>query len=115
MNVGTLKKLLNKYDDNDEVRLGDVRGLPVLFTVSVADIPTVALLTERDCDMPDELKCRFDTIDNGNESADAVFSKMAEQGITSDMVRRYLGDMYADRMKEWEDSTIERRIGELWK
>lgn len=114
MNVGALKKILEKYDDNDEVRLNDVRGLPVLFTVSVADIAAVALLTEDDCNMADEFKCRFDAIDSGGMTADSVFSQMSEQGMTSDMVRRYLGDEYADRMKVWEDTTIENRIQHLW-
>ena len=64
--------------------------------------------------MAAEIKCRFGKIDNGEMSADMVFSQMTEHGMISDMVRRYLGNGYVDRVKLWEDAIIEDRIQHLW-
>lgn len=92
MNVGTLKKYLSKYDDNMEVRLHDFDGLPVLFTCALKDIDAVYLQTEADVDMADEIQSRLNLIKSGECDDLIVYTQMLEQGITADMVRKYIGE-----------------------
>ena len=99
MDVGTLKKYLSKYDDSMEVRLHDKNGEPVLFTCSVKNSDVVYLLTETDVDMADEIQTRLDSIKSGEYSDLEVYAQMLEQGITSDMVRKYIGEDEAHEVK----------------
>ena len=92
MNVGTLKKYLSKYDDGMEVRLHDFDGLPVLFTCAFKDADAVYLQTEADVDMADEIQSRLNLIKSGECSDLIVYAQMLEQGITANMVRKYIGE-----------------------
>lgn len=99
MTVGTLIKYLQKYDENEIVRLHCVDGEPVLFALQAVNKPGVWLETESDNDMAEEINARFeDAITNGVDEGD-VYSLMLEQGITVDIVKKYVGSDVAYKMR----------------
>ena len=88
MTVETLIKHLEKQGKNQEVRLHDVHGEPVIFVLSAKNKDGVWLETETDTDMADEIQTRFDdAIENGTDELDVY------------MVRKYLGTDAADHMQ----------------
>ena len=101
MTVGTLIKYLQKYDENEIVRLHCVDGEPVLFALQAMNKPGVWLETESDNDMAEEIKARFeDAALHGVDEGD-VYSLMLEQGIDIGMVRKYIGDAGANKMRTY--------------
>lgn len=99
MTVETLIKHLEKQGKNQEVRLHDVHGEPVIFVLSAKNKDGVWLETETDTDMADEIQTRFDAaIENGTDELD-VYMEMLDCGIDVSMVRKYLGTDAADHMQ----------------
>ena len=88
MTVGTLIKYLQKYDENEIVRLHCVDGEPVLFALQAMNKPGVWLETESDA--------ALHGVDEGD-----VYSLMLEQGIDIGMVRKYIGDDAANKMRTY--------------
>lgn len=100
MNVGELIRRV-KANANKEaiVRLHTPLGEPVLFVLHSSNKDGVWLESESDTDMAAEISERFqDAIDTGTDEF-TVYSKMLDQGIDIEMVRRHLGDKDADHMK----------------
>lgn len=104
MTVGTLIKYLQKYDENEVVRLHSIDGEPVIFALQATNRPGVWLETESDNDMAEEINARFeDAITNGI-AEEEVYSLMLEQGINLDMVEKYAGSDVANKMRIYCES-----------
>lgn len=104
MTVGTLIKYLQKYNENEIVRLHSIDGEPVIFALQATNKPGVWLETESDNDMAEEINARFeDAVINGVDEGD-VYSLMLEQGINIDMVEKYVGSDVANKMRIYCES-----------
>jgi len=101
MTVGTLIKYLQKYDENEIVRLHNIDGEPVLFALQAVNKPGVWLETESDADMAEEINARFeDAVINGVDEGE-VYSLMLEHGIDINMVEKYAGCDVANKMRSY--------------
>ena len=100
MKVGKLLRGLKEMANREAiVRLHSPLGEPVLFVLHANRKDGVWLESESDINMAAEISARFqDAIDTGTDEF-TVYSKMLDQGIDIEMVRRHLGDKDADHMK----------------
>ena len=101
MKVGKLLNGLRKADREAIVRLHSPLGEPVLFVLHANGKDGVWLESESDIDMAAEISARFqDAIETGTDEI-TVYSKMLEQGIDVEMVRKHLGDKDANHMEDF--------------
>ena len=78
MTVETLIKHLEKQGKNQEVRLHDVHGEPVIFVLSAKNKDGVWLETETDTDMAYEIQKMFDDAVDDDKDELAMYTEMLE-------------------------------------
>ena len=121
MKVKNLIKTLSQYDPEMDVVLHEFNGEPVMFVTSTQKFPNVVRLqTESDVNMKEELLERFKLIEQSEEDKSlyvpmyvfkflkgkrnlelAVYESNIFQGITPDVIDKYLDKDHADRMREF--------------
>ena len=104
MKVKTLIKRLEKFNPEAEVKLNDYYGDTALFVnARVKDNNVVWIDGEHDFDLGNELSERYEYAANPENGVDELdfFMDLVEIGITVDMMRKYMGDEYAEHMKEF--------------
>ena len=101
MKVKNLIEFLEMVDPEKEVVLHNFNGEPVMFVLSAANQYKCCLETESDVSMKAEIKARFDFINKNPEIEEEMYRIMIRQGITSDVVERFNGKEYADRMRKF--------------
>lgn len=101
MKVKKLIERLNKFNPEAEVRLNDHYGETALFVnACVNDDNVVWIDGEDDIDMGSELDTRWQESPNAFKTDLDFYKDLLETGITVDMVRKYMGDNYADIMEK---------------
>ena len=121
MKVKNLIKTLSQYDPEMDVVLHEFNGEPVMFVTSTQKFPNVVRLqTESDVNMKEELLERFKLIEQSEEDKSlyvpmyvfkflkgkrnlelAVYESNIFQGITPDVIEKYLDKDHADMMREF--------------
>lgn len=121
MKVKNLIKTLSQYDPEMDVVLHEFNGEPVMFVTSTQKFPNVVRLqTESDVNMKEELLERFKLIEQSEEDKSlyipmdvfkflkdknqlekAVYESNIFQGITPDIIEKYLDKDHADMMREF--------------
>ena len=102
MKVKTLIAELQKMNPNADVKLNDYEGDVVLFVnARKNDNNTVWLDGEHDIDMCEEISARYENAMEEQMDELDFFMDLLEIGITVDMVREYMDDEHADRMKDF--------------
>lgn len=103
----TVKNLLEQIsdvDDKERIYLNE-DGEELLYVLSITENDNIVWLeTESDNDMREVLSAMFKSF--ALENTDIIdelvaYSDMLDQGISVEMVRKYLGDDQADHMKEF--------------
>ena len=101
MKVKTLIERLSKFNPEAEVRLNDYAGETALFVNARKNDNTVVWLDgENDIDMGEEIVARFQNSPNYFRTDLEFYKDLLETGITVDMVRKYMGDDYANIMQQ---------------
>ena len=121
MKVKNLIKTLSQYDPEMDVVLHEFNGESVMFVTSTQTFPNVVRLqTESDVNMKEELLERFKLIEQSeedkslyvsmdvfkfikdkNQLENAVYESNIFQGITPDVIAKYLDKDHADMMREF--------------
>ena len=121
MKVKNLIKTLSQYDPEMDVVLHEFNGESVMFVASTQTFPNVVRLqTEFDVNMKEELLERFKLIEQSEEDKSlyvsmdvfkfikdknqlekAVYESNIFQGITPDVIEKYLDKDHADMMREF--------------
>lgn len=121
MKVKNLIKTLSQYDPEMDVVLHEFNGEPVMFVASTQTFPNIVRLqTESDVNMKEELLERFKLIEQPEEDKSlylqmdvfkflkgkrnlelAVYESNIFQGITPDVIEKYLDKDHADMMREF--------------
>lgn len=97
---------IKRINPNADLRMHHKDGEPVLFVVALANDASVAWLEcESDNDMGAEISARFENKEEKQISDMDFYTDMLETGIDVEMVRKYMGDEYADKMLEFLKST----------
>lgn len=100
MKAKHLIEFLEMIDPEKEVVLHGFQGESVMFVLSAQNTDTCCLETESDVNMVEELYARFDNINSHTSEYEAeMYRIMLRQGITPDIVEKYIGNEYSDRMK----------------
>lgn len=100
MTVKRLIEELKNFPQEAVVKLHHRNSEPVLFALAIlGDEKNVWLEGESDNDMGAEIEARFKyAIENQIDELD-FYMDLLEIGIDIDMVRKYMGDNYADIME----------------
>lgn len=103
MDVAGLVERLNKFSPTAKVRLGSKEGEELLFVMSSEssegkDISCVWFEGESDVDLSDILNTSFLKSEIEGLDKSLLYKELLKAGVTVDMVRRYVGDEYADQM-----------------
>ena len=121
MKVKNLIKTLSQYDPEMDVVLHEFNGESIMFVSSTQKFPNVVRLqTESDINMKEELLERFKLIEQSEEDKSlyvpmdvfkflkgkrnlelAVYESNIFQGITPDIIEKYLDKNHADMMREF--------------
>lgn len=103
MKAKHLIEFLEMIDPEKEVVLHGFQGESVMFVLSAQNTDTCCLETESDVNMVEELYARFDAIANNHnpEYEEEMYRIMLRQGITPDIVEKYIGKEYSDKMKQF--------------
>lgn len=100
----TVKNLLEQIsdvDDEERIYLNE-DGEELLYVLSITENDNIIWLeTESDNDMGEELSAMFKSFAVDSIDELVAYSDMLDQGISVEMVRKYLGDEQADHMKEF--------------
>lgn len=101
MKVKRLVERLSKFNPEAEVKLNDRYGETALFVNALANDDSVVWIDgEDDIDMGSELSTRWIESPNVFKTDLEFYKDLLETGITVDMVRKYMGDIYANTMEE---------------
>ena len=101
MKVKTLIQKLSKMNPEAEVRINDYNGDVALFVnARLNDKNVVWIDGEHDFNLREELSARFEKADNEQLDELDFYADLLEIGITVDIVRKYMGDSYADSMEK---------------
>lgn len=102
MTVERMIEELKKFNPNAVVKMHHRDSEPVLFVLGVVgDEDRVWIESESDNDMSAELEARFKcAIEEDIDELD-FYMDLLEIGIDVHMVRKYMGDEYADHMYQF--------------
>ena len=102
MKIKTLIQKLSKMNPEAEVRINDYDGDVALFVnARLVDKNVVWIDGEHDFNLKEELSTRFEKAEDEQLDELDFYRDLLEIGITIDMVRKYMGDSYADTMKKF--------------
>ena len=101
MKVKKLIERLSKFNPEAEVKLNDYCGETALFVNARANDDSVVWIDgENDIDMGSEISARFENGPKVFKNDLEFYTDLLETGITVDMIRKYMGDNYADMMQK---------------
>lgn len=102
MKVKTMIERLSKFNPDAEVRLNEYYGETALFINARVDNKNVVWVDgEYDIDLGEEISARYEAVNSGIISELKLYTQLLEDGITADMVGKYMGESYAEYMKDF--------------
>ena len=102
MKVKRLIERLKNFSPDAEVRLNGYGGESALFVNARANDDSIVWIDgPDDVDMAEEISSRFAYAPENFDTYSEFYEDLLETGITVDMVRKYMGDTYANVMEKY--------------